>query len=270
MKHLFLLFFLTFSIHAVDENQIYTAISDQIHECIAKNKFKDALTALKSFERQFPYSPHIPEIQIQKIEILINKLNRIDEGFYFIEHFKKSIISNKKISEIIIKFGPVITKKRLNRINYFLRQYFTQNLFFPKKLDLLSEKFKNLKNTDLQDGFGNNFIYELKKNPLLNINNELSYNLYSLGVDSKPNTEDDIYPDLVEISDNNNIFTVVDTFKDKDTWIAEIIYFQPNQKTKINKKIKENDTIGDYFVFGINENGVIFIKDNKLLSVKRI
>lgn len=98
---------------------------------------------------------------------------------------------------------------------------------------------------------------------------QLFYRLYSTGPDGVSGTEDEIFLTFSSKPEVKTNVNLVDSYEFEGRWMAEIEYYDEKKKSLISKKVEINDSVYDFFVYGISENGVILLKDNEPLVLKK-
>ena len=257
---------------SISQRDLWAALKEEIKSLTSEKKYKEALASLEGFEKQFPASPDLPEVRVEEAMILIVYQNLLEKGYPLLEKAEKEAqgIVLEKVLQLKKQCAPLITQKRLAKVDYLLRRSFAENIRFPASLEELPQKFNQLKREELKDGYGRDFHYELVSSGMFPDGNKMVPILYSLGEDGKEKTTDDLFPEKeTGKTDKAAIFTLEQVYSENNRWLAEVSYFDSRLKQKSNKKIREGDFLGEYFVFGIRENGVIFLKDNQPLVIKR-
>jgi len=266
-KRFLILFLIYFTLlcspaQALDELTVYRAVQAQVISLKDQRRFKDALAALNSFEKSFPYSKMINKVSFEKGCILIDDLQSLEEGFLYLE--KAQISQDKYLrKKIFIKkdmHAEQITHLRLSKVIYFLESFFIEKLSFPVNLAVLVKRYKGLNASSIIDGYGCTFEYQAIENEMFQEQNLLNYILFSRGLDKISNTSDDLKG--IPENENDKNIQVIAIYKENNEWKAEISFFDKKSKRVKELTIDERSGIDNIKVFAIREGGVIFLRDD--------
>ncbi|MBN2144135.1 MAG: hypothetical protein JW774_05875 [Candidatus Aureabacteria bacterium] len=263
--------FLSAAQYALNEEKIWSALSSEVEHLRQKKKDKEALRLLQDFQKQFPRSSHLPSAWLNMAEILLEPLGQIEDGFLYLEKTENSTDDMRimtRVKEYKKKYGHTVTQKRLNKLQNAVLRYFMEHQSFPGEIQQLFSS-SAIQIHDLKDGFGSAIVYELKNNPLFKGENELAYVLFSTGEDQKKGTHDDLFPEKEVHSSGEGPLSVINTYQEGKLWVAEISYPSHNRSSRITRKIKEGELFQDFYVFGIGEQGLVLLKGEKPLVVKK-
>lgn len=246
----------------VQDFQIWRSVKKQVIDLENSKNYSKAVNILDSFEKNFPNSNLLPLVYFEKAGIYLNHIGLLDKGFFFLEKAEvtKDKILSDKIQRLREQFADSITKIRLEKIQYYLLLYFVENISLPENLTDLSKAYNRLKKRDLLDGFGHFMCYELKPNSAIKSDFKLDFNLYSKGKDGEKNSKDDIFCEDTKDEGDVNI-SVLSIHCDKYIWKGEIKFIDAKEKTSRELVVKEGDFFDDYYVFSIQESGIIFLKN---------
>ena len=266
-----LVFFLPAAQYSTDEENIWSALSQQIENLLQQKKEKEAFQLLFDFQKHYPRSTHLPFIWLKMGEVLSGPLHRMEDGFLYLEKAENGGDPEIKIKAAELKgnYAAEVTQKRLDKIQNALLRYFIEHQTFPKELQHLISTSSVVSGNDLKDGYGAELVYELKNNPLFQGKNELTYTLFSSGKDGKKGSGDDLAPIKEISSSKDKNLTILNIYQEGKSRVAEIGLPGQGKNSKTIKKVKEGDIFQDYLVFGIGEQGVILLKEQRPLVIKR-
>lgn len=251
------------------EDLVWGAVYEQARELKTEKRFHEALRALEDFQKQYPKSVHLGALYLEKADLLLDSLGDIENGFSCLEQAGElGMRNNERLLSIKEHFGVPITEKRLQTLSFHLYKYFLDKLEYPETLEALEYKFPNLTPRDFCDGFGKTFVYVLRSNKVIKGENRLAFDLLSSGPDGALKTEDDltIKP---QKTDDSLTCRVLGIYEEEGVWTADLEYLDKQRRTSVTQKIREGSLFEDYFVFGIAANGVVLVKDNQALVIKR-
>ncbi len=251
------------------EDLVWDAVYEQTRELKKEKRFHEALRALDDFQKQYPKSVHLGAVYVKKADLLLDSLGDIENGFSCLEQAGELGMQNdERRLSLKERFGVSITGKRLQKLSFHLYKYFLDKLEYPETLDALEYKFPNLTPRDFCDGFGKSFVYALRSNKVIKGKNKLAFDLLSAGPDGVLKTEDDLTPQLQKTEDSQ-IYRILGIYEEEGVWTADLEYLDKQRRTPVTQKIREGSLFDDYFVFGIAANGVVLVKDNQALVIKR-
>lgn len=253
------------------EDMVWGAVCEQIKELKTEKRFHEALRALEDYQKQYPRSANLKWVYLEKADLLLDSFGDIENGFQFLEQAKDlGMRSNEKLMGLKKRFSLPITEKRLQTISFYLYKFFLDKLEYPETLDALRYKFSNLLPGDLNDGFGKPFVYILRPNKIIKGENKLAFDLFSTGPDGIQKTEDDLVLKPLKTEEQASLsYRVLGVYEEEGAWTADLEYFDKQRRTSVTEKIREGGLFDDYFVFGVAANGVVLVKDNQALVIKR-
>jgi len=250
------------------------ALQANVESLKQEQKYSEAVSLLRDFEQQTESLELRSEVKFQKALLYLNHLNQLEKGFNLLEQCLSPAEAalparlHAEASILKFKFAIPITQKWLNRWNDLLIQYFAEHQDFPKDLFLLGSE--NTKRR-WKDAYGFAFVYRLEDHPAFAGEDALHPVLFSVGEDNKAATEDDLRPEIPDTLKFVDGLKLVDTFQEKEQWRAEICYLDNylDRGSPRTQKIKESDTFLDYQVFGIAEEGVVLLKNQDPLILRK-
>jgi hypothetical protein len=245
----------------IDQEQIWAALQANVSSLKQEQKYTQALSLLRDFKKQVQSPELLAEIKFQEANLCLTHLNQLEKGFDLLKSLETSLPLHlrTKASALKSQFAKPITQKRLNRWKDLLLQHFTKHQDFPKNLSECGENTPSF----LNDGYGFTFVYRLEDHPAFSGADALRLLLLSVGEDGKEGTEDDLHPETDTTLQQG--ITLLDTFQEEGQWIAEV----SSPEKSHPQKIKEGDTFLDYQVFGITEDGVLLLKDQEPLLLRK-
>ena len=266
----FLLFILFSPLNAsTTEDLVWGAVCEQTRQLKTEKRFHEALRALEDYQKQYPKSIHLGAVYLEKADLLLDSLGDIENGFSCLEQAGElGMRNNEQQLSLKERFGVSITEKRLQTLSFHLYKYFLDKLEYPETLDALGYKFPNLTLRDFCDGFGKPFIYVLRSNKVIKGENKLAFDLVSSGSDGVLKTEDDL-TFKPQKTDDSLTYRILGFYEEEGVWTADLEYLDKQRRTSVTQKIREGSLFDDYFVFGIAANGVVLVKDNQALVIKR-
>lgn len=255
---------------ATTEDLIWDAVFGQVKELKSEKQFHEAQKALENYLKQYPKNTHLGEISLEQADLFLNSLNDIETGFHFLEKARTlGMQSNENFLALKERFATPITEKRLHMISFFLYKFFLDRLEYPETLTTLSGKFTHLPEEDFIDGFGKPFIYASRPSKVIKGDNRMSFDLFSAGPDGIPGNEDDLTLKTENASEPSHSFKLLGLYEEEGIWTADLEYPDKDKRNTLTRKIREGMSFDDYFVFGIAQNGVVLVKDNEALVIKR-